>query len=135
MKKVLIFTRLNNNQAIRYIISGICSFLTENCTFLLFYYLLELSPMIANISSICIALSVNFFLSKYYVFSNPKNTSRITKQLPSYLLLVACNAAISTYSITILIAHSVPAYLAKLLITTLIICWTYFIYKRYIFKK
>lgn len=121
-------------RVIRYVISGIASFLTENATFSLVYYIIGTNARVANVFSILVALVVNFILNKYYVFTTADDTGRKPAQLIQYLVLIALNLAISTYLIGVLVDMGVPGFISKIFTSTLIITWTYIIYKKIIFR-
>ena len=122
------------NQTFRYLLSGILSFSVENISFSVFYYLLSMDHVASNILSIIIALIVNFFVSKKFVFRDHEE-AKMKTQFAKYALLVLVNLIISTNLIGLLIDKSVPAYVAKFMVTCLVITWTYFIYKKIIFVK
>ena len=119
----------------RYLLSGATSFIVENLSFAIFFYSISLSLRTSNILSICVALVVNFLMSKYFVFSSNANAGRLSQQFAMYLALVGFNLIVSTLTISVLVEAGIEAYLAKLFITTLIVGWTYIIYNRIIFKK
>jgi putative flippase GtrA len=122
------------NQTFRYLLSGILSFSVENVSFSVFYYALSMGHVVSNVLSIVIALIVNFFVSKKFVFRD-REEAKVKTQFAKYALLVLVNLIISTNLIGFLIGKSVPAYLAKFLVTCLVITWTYFIYQKIIFVK
>jgi putative flippase GtrA len=118
----------------RYILSGLISFAVENITFIILYYPLHLEVKAANIISICVALTSNFFVSKFYVFQDKKTTFRATKQFLKYLALVFVNVTVSTITVSKLVHNGVPGFVAKPVVTVFIAGWTYLIYRSIIFK-
>ena len=135
-----LFFEKNKNKIIserryRYILSGLFSFGVENLSFLFFYYLLTIPPVKSNVLSILVALIVNFYTTKYFVFRNKTTKKNALKQAVAYVALVNLNILISTYMIVVLIDSGVAAYIAKPIITAATITWTYLLYNRVIFKK
>ncbi len=118
----------------RYMLSGLIAFSVENISFLSFYYLAGLSVVTANISSIIIAVAINFFMTKHFVFNSKTTKKESFTQAVSYFILVACNTVVSTYMIVRLIEFGVEGYIAKPVVTVAVITWTYIIYS-IIFKK
>ncbi len=113
--------------------SGALSFCVENLFFNLFFYIVALNYVASNIGSISIALVVNFFVNRYFVFQLVKGNS--IKQFVRYLILVACNLTVSTLLIGMLLQAGVEGYIAKFVVTVIIVCWTYIIYNKVIFKE
>ena len=120
---------------VRYILSGILSFIIENSTFLILYYPLHLEVKLANVISICVALTVNFFVSKYYVFEDKASLIYAKKQFVKYTALVAVNLFISTVIVSTLVHHGLKGYLAKPMVTVVIAAWTYIAYKKLVFRN
>lgn len=125
---------LLEKRVVRYILSGILSFAVENTSFIIFYYPLHLEVKVANIFSIGVALIVNFFVSRSFVFRHKGTKMVATKQFSQYIVLVLFNLTISTLSVAALVHRGVPGIIAKPAVTSVIVCWTYIIYKRLIFK-
>lgn len=121
------------SRVVRYIISGGLSFLTENLSFLLFFYVLSIMVSAANVMSIIVALILNFFVSKHYVFDGSHAESKAAHQFLKYLVLVGLNMTVSTICVSSLVGHNVPGYVAKPAVTVMIAGWTYFAFRR-IFK-
>ena len=118
----------------RYFLSGVLSFTVENLSFLIFYYSIGIEVKLANILSITLALLINFFVSKYFVFRDNINSSTTHKQFIQYIMLVGFNLVVSTFSVATLVGRNLPAYIAKPIVTLFIACWTYLVYKLLIFK-
>jgi putative flippase GtrA len=122
-----------NTRVIRYGLSGLLSFAVENIAFNGFYYLINFSPRVSNILSVCAALVVNFIVSKYFVFKN--DGKQIGQQLVQYIFLVTFNATFSTLLVGWLIDRHIAGYIAKFTATILIVSWNYLVYSRVIFKQ
>ena len=118
----------------RYIASGLLSFLVENVSFMIFFYAISAGVEVSNIISISIALFVNFFVSKHYVFKDGKGSARTGRQFISYSVLVGINLVVSTILVSTLVNLDVPGYVAKPFVTLLVSGWTYIAYKRVIFR-
>lgn len=128
MKKAL------NSQLIRYLLSGITTFLIENIVFSIGFYLVNVSYVYANITSICIAVLVNFYINKKFVFKN-NNQIKTQFQFFLYIVLVLINMVVSTWIIGLLLNEGIPGYIAKFVATAAIVFWTYIIYKKIIFTS
>lgn len=125
--------RLLSIRVVRYGLSGLLSFCIENLFFSLFFYAASLNYVASNIGSVGIALTVNFFVSKHFVFQSAKKNS--TKEFVKYLILIACNLTASTFLIGTLLRAGVQGYVAKFVVTIIVVSWTYIIYNKVIFKE
>jgi putative flippase GtrA len=119
-------------QKVQYVASGAASFFAENAVFSLCFYALSFNYAWANILSIAVAAMVNFYLNRQFVFKN--STKQIHHQVILYGCLLIMNLVISTLLIGLLIEF-MPVYAAKLTATVLVVCWTFVIYKKIIFKN
>lgn len=117
----------------RYIISGLLSFTVENIAFNTSYYLLDYSPKLANVISIGIALIVNFFVSKYFVFNDKSEGKKVIKQFLAYIIVIIFNLTISSICIEYLIEQNLSGFIAKFFVTILTVMWTFVLYKKLIF--
>jgi putative flippase GtrA len=128
------FAGIFRTRLFRYIVSGGVSFAVENLTFLLLYYPLSLEVKVSNVVSICIALIVNFVISKYFVFQNSSDRHSSIVQFLQYAALVVVNMTISTIAVSQLVYAGLPGFIAKPLITIIIAGWTYIVYRKLIFS-
>lgn len=124
-----------NSEIIKYIFSGITTFIIENLAFLVAFYAMGLNAVSSNMISIFMSAIYNFSVSKYFVFSSTKKKGRTGYQAVYYGVLVLSNAMISTLIIKLLIEEGLDAYIVKPLVTLVIVSWTFFVYKFIIFKK
>lgn len=120
-------------QLIRYLITGISSFILE---YLLFYYLFRLlliNELIANSIALAIVFWFNFLMNRYWSF---KSKNKLSKQLLLYGLLFAFNISISNvfiYGASVILGMS--PLISKILIMCLIVLWNFILYKTVIYKK
>ncbi len=126
--------RYLQRRTVRYVISGILSFIIENVVFSSSADIVGLTVVYSNTISILIALLVNFFVSKNFVFQN-KTKHKPFRQFSLYAGLVLFNLIVSTILINYLISYDVIGYVAKFLVTSLAVVWTYIIYKKIVFKE
>lgn len=131
---MLIFKKIAHIRIARYIASGILSFIVEYGVFLVLFYLLGLEVKISNILSVSVALLVNFFVSKNYVFVSNSYSKKTSHQFLAYVALVLTNVTLSTVVVSFLVHHNIAGYIAKPIVMVLIAGWTYIIYKKVIFK-
>jgi putative flippase GtrA len=121
-------------KVVRYIASGLLSFLVEIVSFMISFYAISAGVEVSNIISISIAVVVNFVVSKHYVFKGSNGSARTRRQFMRYSVLVGINLVVSTILVSRLVKLDVPAYVAKPFVTLLVAAWTYIAYKRAIFK-
>ena len=129
------FRQLLEKRIVRYLISGVTSFCIENATFLVLYYGVKLHVRPANIASVLVALSANFLLTRYFVFRHNAPLKAAKSQLVRYGLLAVFNITASTYGVGFMVHSHVPGFVAKPLMTMLVACWNYVLYRTVIFKK
>ena len=119
---------------IRYLVIGLSTFVMQ----LLFLFLLtkftQLSEVAANFISTLLCLAFNFVMSNYWTFkSGSKNQST---KIGKYFVVATWNYIFDTVLAFPFLSVTVKlnAYLAKVLITGLIVLWNFFIYKFWVFK-
>lgn len=123
-----------SKRVVKYAVSGAISFLVENSSFWAFYYALKIGPVISSVSSIVVALFVNFYVTRNFVFSSERYLRSKREQFIRYIVVVFVNIFTSTFITVILIHFGAPGYVAKFIAAFCIAAWTYFIMKNVIFK-
>jgi putative flippase GtrA len=104
----------------------------EYSSFIIFVYILDVSALIAQVISYCIAIAVNYLLLKYWTFTiKGKNYDYIRK----YTLLVACNLLVTTALLGGLLHLGIPAFFGKVIVVGLAMVWNYVLYNKVIFKQ
>jgi putative flippase GtrA len=126
-----IMTRLTDKQLLRYLVSGGISFGVDQLLFLLFFYVWSWKGFAASIVSLAIGWTVNYLLSQFFVFSNQ---AAIGRSLVRYLLLASANFGFTTLFIAVTVdgLHA-PAFIMKPLVGVLVILWTFYAYRRFVF--
>lgn len=119
---------------IKYIITGGSAFAAEYLVFLLLFYVFDLPVVVAHPISFMVGFVVSFSLSRQWVFGNA-HAHRPLAQILMYFGLVLINIAITTWVIALLVQVGVWAFVAKIIVTAMIACWNYFIYKYLIFRQ
>lgn len=127
-----LFTDVVRARLTRYVGAGVLSFVIEYASFLAFFYILGVEVKLANIASVAISLTVNFTISKNYVFGG-LGSGKVKRQFSLYLVLVAVNLTVSTLLVSTLVHDKVPGFLAKPGTSLLIATWNYIVYQRIIF--
>ena len=124
-------------QLLKYVFTGGLSFAIEYSSFLLFASFMKIDYRLSNIASMLIALSINFYLNRRYVFmaNGGLESSSVSTQFIKYIILLVFNIIASTAIIGLLVDREVEKYIAKLIAVMLVVSWTYLAYKLVIFKK
>lgn len=102
---------------------------------MLFIYFFSLEIKVSNVLSICVALVVNFIVSRKFVFRDEAMQRTPGLQALKYTILVVVNMGISTSLLVALVNGGWPEAIAKLTVTVIIAAWTYFMYRTVIFKN
>lgn len=118
-----------------YLFAGLTTLMVEYGIFLILFYVLDLSVILANALSFTTALTVNFLLNKKLVFSVNNSKNSVQKQIVLYFGLALFNVLITTTGIHFLLKLSVPAFLAKLLLMGVVAGWNFVIFRQVIFRK
>lgn len=124
--------QIKSRKQLRYLISGGVGFISEYLIFFVLYYLSHALVVSNSISFIC-GLIITFTLHKLWSFSgNYKLETK--KQLSLYSVLALINFALTNILIVLLVRHlHIIAYIAKVLVMILIVCWNYLIINRFVF--
>ena len=117
-------------QILTYVLIGGGTALLELIIFSTFYYVLLLSPAIANIIAVFIATATNFLLNGTVTF---QGSSNLIRSAVLYVLLFLFNTCFSTFTISYLVGVGLPALGVKLFTMVCIVVWNYVLYKKVVF--
>lgn len=116
-----------------FIAAGGLTFGVEYATFLVAYYVFDMSGVWANTVSFALALTVNFLLNRLWVFRAGAIGGAWRKQTAQYLVLACVNYMITNIGLQIFISAGLPAFAVKLGFIVLIACWNFLLFQKYIF--
>ncbi len=123
----------SSGQLIRYLITGISSFVLEYILFYTLFRLLGINEFISNSIALAIVFWFNFLMNRYWSF---KSKEKLSRQLILYGLLFTFNISISNlfiYGSSVVLGMS--PLISKILIMCLIVIWNFVLYKTVIYKK
>lgn len=119
---------------IKYLIIGFTTFFLQIFFLYIIYQKFGVAKEYANIFSSLLCLVYNYLLSNYWTFKADGESH--TKKLGKYLSLALVN-----YTFDVVIAFpflavtmGINPYVAKMIVTGIIVCWNFFIYKFWVFK-
>ena len=128
-----IIKKLLYKPAIKYLMSGGFAFSGEYSTFLVVFYILEFSAVIANTIGFCIGLIISFLLNKLWTFNGSEQKHGWKKQAIVYSLLAIFNLLFTNIMIKELVDAGTPGYVAKLILMIVVVLWNFIVFKRFIF--
>ncbi len=133
VRKVL--TLVLTGSFIRYLIIGFSTFFLQIALLYFINIPLGLEKIKANIFSTLIAMVYNFSMSNFWTFK--AGTKSSGKKIGKYLLLAAFNYVFDTIIAFPFLAGTlgINQYLVKVIITGIVICWNFIIYKLWVFKQ
>lgn len=117
-----------------YIVAGGITFATDYGIFLVSFYAIGVSAVIANSISFTVSLIVNFSLNKLWVFSGD-HKKRKEYQFALFFTLAVFNLLFTNTGIFLLTKINIPAYIAKLALIAVTTLWNYIIYRHLIFRN
>ncbi|HOY46497.1 MAG TPA: GtrA family protein [Candidatus Dojkabacteria bacterium] len=119
---------------IRYLIIGFTTFGMQIGLLYLFTQLLGLEKVMGNVFSTLLSVVFNFIMSNYWTFKAGSGAKK--KKLGRYLVLFTFNYLFDTALAFPLLVNSfnVNQYIAKIVITGMIVAWNFFLYKLWVFK-
>lgn len=119
---------------IRYLIIGFTTFAMQIVLLYLFTQIIGLEKVTGNIFSTLLSVIFNFIMSNYWTFKAGSGAKK--KKLSRYLLLFTFNYLFDTILAFPILVNQllIDQYLAKILITGMIVAWNYFLYKLWVFK-
>ncbi len=122
----------SKKQFIRYIITGVSSFIIEYFLFFLLFRLLGIYELIANTVVVTIVFWFNFLMNRYWSFQSKEKPG---KQLLLYLALFSFNTVISNLFIYIGVTiFGISPLISKVVVMCLIVTWNFVIYKKVIYR-
>lgn len=126
-----------HRKIIKYLVSGVTSLAADYGTFLLLYYILNISLRISVPTGLVTGLVVSFVLNKFWAFEAAKQLGqhKLALQMVMYGILVALNTAFTYYFVKVSLTYSVPASVSKLVAVAATVCWNYVLYKKVIFRE
>lgn len=119
---------------LRYLVIGLSTFALQIVFLFLLTKLTRLKDVEANLISTLLCLVFNFLMSNYWTFRSGSHGQG--KKMGKYLIVAAWNYIFDTllaFPFLTLTINMNP-YIAKILITALIVLWNFFIYKFWVFK-
>lgn len=130
---------LNNTRQytiFRFLIVGAISFCVDYFFLLIMYRLFDLPITVATTISFFIGLIVNFTLHKHWTFGTEGGAREYVRQTTLYGLLLLFNLIFTNWFIVTLGSKfQIGPEITKPIITLIIMCWNYVIYKNIIFKS
>lgn len=128
-----IITDTLHNSFIKYVIVGGTTFLLDYFGLLFWIRLLgEQNLVLANLLATGIALVYNYTLANFWTFEAGKE--RQVRKITRYAAIVIFNYTFANVSFNLLSALGVTYLVSKVIITGSIMCWSYFLYKYWVFK-
>jgi putative flippase GtrA len=126
---------LSEKRAFRYVTSGGGSFVVEYGSFIVFFYLVQLSPVVSNTISYILSLITSFLLNKYWVFRGGQQQRRISHQLAIFGVMASWNLLFTDVAIHWLISRDVEAFVAKMILIVIVASWNFLLFQKLIFKS
>ena len=119
----------------KYLITGFSTFFMQIGLLFLISQIFNIEKQYANIFSTLLSMIFNYTISNNWSFK--AGSGKHKQKLSKYLFLAAVN-----YIFDVVIAFpflavnlGINPYLCKVIITGCIICWNFFLYKFWVFKK
>ncbi|MDD4271825.1 MAG: glycosyltransferase [Patescibacteria group bacterium] len=126
---------LKYKQIIKYLIAGGTATLTDLCLLYFFTDILDIWYLLSAVLAFSIAFFVSFFLQKFWTFRDPDKEA-MYKQMVVYFGVCLTNLVINTVLMYVFVDFFKIWYmLAQVIISGLIACESYLIYKFFIFNK
>lgn len=119
---------------IRYLIIGFTTFGMQIGLLYVFTQILAMEKVMGNVFSTLLSVVFNFIMSNYWTFKAGSGAKK--KKLGRYLILFTFNYLFDTALAFPLLVNTlnVDQYIAKILITGMIVAWNFFLYKLWVFK-
>ena len=123
-------------QLVFYVISGVASLVADYSTFIILYYICNLSVEISAPIGLVVGFVVSFLMNRLWTFKHQasKGKRQSIKQLTLYLVLFIINNLFTVVFINYLASIGVLAAVSKIFSTIIITLWNYVLYKKVIFK-
>lgn len=120
---------------LKYFIVGISSFVVQITLLFLLTAVVGLEKIPANVLSVFITMSFNFYLSNKWSFKNNNKNNR--QKLVKFTIITILNYCFDTLFAFPLMAVTlgINQYLVKVIITGMMVVWNFFFYKLWVFKE
>lgn len=119
-------------QAVRYVITGLCSAAIEFALLFIFRDVIGLSILISNSAALSIVFWFNFLMNRLWSFKSKKKLGR---QLVLYLALFVFNLGASDFIMYLMTDRlSMQYLLAKVFAIGAVVCWNFVLYKKVIYR-
>jgi putative flippase GtrA len=130
------YKKLISPSFVKYVISGVLSLVADYGSFLLLYYVLNVSLQASVLVGLGLGFIFNFSMNKFWAFKSRKPVKhKPSTQLLLYSILFAFNYVFTYYLIHFLERNGIPPFIGKVMSTGCITAWNYYIYKLAIFKE
>jgi len=119
----------------RYLIIGFTTFFIQVGLLFFLIQILGFEKVTANIISSLLSMIFNYTFSNNWTFK--AGTGKHKQKIGKYLFLAALNYSFDVFLAFpfLAITLAVNPYIAKVIITGIIVCWNFFIYKFWVFRK
>jgi len=119
---------------LRYLIIGFSTFFLQIALLYAISLIFSMQKEYANIVSTLLSMVFNYILSNSWTFKAGKHSHKA--KLSKYITLATFNYIFDVVLAFPLLAVTLGLnpYLAKVIVTGLIVCWNFFIYKFWVFK-
>jgi putative flippase GtrA len=118
----------------RYLTIGFSTFFGQIAIFFLLFDVLKIYNTVSNIIAALIGMVFNFLMSNFWTFK--AGSGQKGRKLTRYVILACFNYIFGVLAFDFLAnqAH-INEYLTQVIVTAVIICWNYFLYRFWVFKK
>ncbi|HZM64616.1 MAG TPA: GtrA family protein [Candidatus Saccharimonadales bacterium] len=123
---------LYQHSFVRYVVIGGTTFAIDFFLLVALHGFLNINLIIATTVAYWVSIAFNFLANRFWTFGATE--THIAKHLASYLTLLGVNYLYTVGFLTIATHFGMHYTVAKVIAVITQISWTYFIYKKYIFK-
>jgi putative flippase GtrA len=123
-----------NHSATRYIVAGLSAFITQYAVLNLSFYLLSMNIHVATTLGFVCGLVVSYLFNRHWVFGEAGRQKHVVRQTVEYTALVIFNYFFTLIGISFLKNQGIPPFISPFIITGLITCWNYLLFRFVIFK-
>ena len=118
----------------RYLLIGGTTFVLDFGIFNFLSVMLDVKPIVANLTSTFLSLFYNFSMSNFWTFKLGKVQQM--KKLSRYAVLAVINYIFGNLAMYFFIEDTTLNHnLAKAIITMMIVSWNFVLYKKWVFKE
>lgn len=134
MEKIIIFgKRVAQLRFLRYVFVGGTTFAADFTLLVVLHSVFSVPVLIAASISYWTSIVFNFLANRAWTFES-KETQNIAKHIVLYLTLLGLNFLFTIGTIALLTHFGIHYTIAKIVATAIQTVWTYFAYKKIIFK-